>query len=581
MTEERKVSRRTFISGTIGGLVVGAVAGGVGGYYSAPKVTSPGATTTVTTTAVPTSVTSAVAKQILNHVTFLDPSSMDPHKANDEPTIRFTSNLYDPLVQIVGQTGFGGWVQMAPHLAKSWTVSSDGTEYVFEIRKGVPFHDGSILDANAVKYSIDRALVMNTNLTAQTIKPFVSNTAVTGNYEVKVTLSTAYAPFISVLPTLFIVNPKLVEANINSTATTYGAKGDYGTAWLETNDAGSGPYVLTQRKAGEVTVFERFPDNWEGWGPKYFDELNYQFNGEAATLVSKLKDGTSDWCEYWLGQDSFNDLAKSPGVTVAEWSDLAGTFTILMNNQNKFLKNKLVRQAISYAFDYDSCIKNIWGGHGVPSTGPIPPGMMGYNPSAKMYSRDINKAKALLAQSGYKPGDITIDITWGTGQDIRRLMSILLQQNLAEIGITLQLKELPWNTFIEGITTSKVEDVIAMSHLAGSIAFPDPDYILHAWYYSPIWEVQGLKTYYTMSFYKNPDVDKLIEQGAVTTDPGQRNTIYQQATAMIIDDAASLWPVWNNTEMGIRSDIEGFTPLPFYFTNFNLFRRNRWFRITS
>jgi peptide/nickel transport system substrate-binding protein len=84
-----------------------------------------------------------------------------------------------------------------------------------------------------------------------------------------------------------------------------------------------------------------------------------------------------------------------------------------------------------------------------------------------------------------------------------------------------------------------------------------------------------------MSFYKNPDVDKLIDQGAVTTDPGQRNTIYQQAVAMIIDDAASLWPVWNNTEMGIRTDIEGFTPLPFYFTNFNLFRRNRWFRTTS
>ena len=494
------------MAGTIGGLVLGAVAGGVGGYSSAPKAVSPGVTS---------SVTSAAAKQILNHVTFLDPSSMDPHKANDEPTIRFTSNLYDPLVQMVGQTGMGSWVQIAPNIAKSWTISSDGKEYVFEIRKGVPFHDGSILDANAVKYSIDRAVAMNTNLTAQTISPFVSSSAVTGNYEVTVTLSKAYAPFLSVLPLLFIVNPTLVEANINSKATTYGAKGDYGTAWLETNDAGSGPYTLKQRTAGELTVFERFPGCWQGWGPNYFDELDYQFNGESATIVSKLQDGTNDWCEYWLGQDSFNTLATSPGVSVVEWPDLAGTFTILMNNQNKFLSNKLVRQAISYAFDYDSCLKNIWGGHGVPSPGPIPPGMLGYNPSATMYTQDINKAKALLAQSGYKPGDITIDITWGTGQDVRRLMSILLQQNLAEIGITLNLKEMPWNTFIEGITSSKPEDVIAMSHLAGSIAFPDPDYILHAWYYSPTWEVQGLKTYYTMSFYKNPAVDTLIEQGAV------------------------------------------------------------------
>ena len=575
MTTEDKVTRRRFISGTVGGLVVGAAAGAIAGYSLAPPAAVGPGTTVTTTVASPTTVTVSGpppgGKQVLRHSTFLDPSSMDPHKANDEPTMRFTANLYDTLVKIAGIPG--SWIQLEPSAALNWNVSSDGKQYVFNLRRGIKFHDGSMLDAKAVKYSFDRALAIGQGFMASATKEFVSGTEVLGNYQVRVNLSKPLSPFLSAIPTLYIVSPTSVEANVQS--------GDNGTAWLEAHDAGSGPYVLAERRPGELTVYERFPDYWGGWGPQYFDEIRHEFVGEVGTLVSKLRSGESDWGEYWLPEDSFVELAQpGSGCTVPQWADTAGTFTWLVNNQNQFLKNKFVRQAISYAFDYETCLRDIWKGGGVPSPGPIPPGMLGYNPQVKMYTRDLTKAKALMDQSGFKPGEITIDATWGTGQETRRLMAILMQQNFAEIGINLELKELPWGTWVEQIATQDPKDVIALSPLAGSISFPDPDDILTRFYYSPTWEKQGVKTYYTCSFYKNTDVDALVEKGRVAP-AAERDAIYKEATRLIIEDAASLWPIWNYTKLVIRSDIEGFRPLPFYFTNAEIFRRNNWFRVKS
>jgi peptide/nickel transport system substrate-binding protein len=570
LTKEENVSRRKFISGTVGGLVVGAAVGAAAGYSLVPPA-AVGPAVTVTTTTTVKETTTPMAKQVLGHSTFLDPTTMDPHKVFDEPTMRFTANLYDTLIKIAGIPG--SWIQLEPSVAMSWDVSSDGKQYTFNLRRGIKFHDGSTLDAKAVKYSFDRALAINQGFTAPAVKSFVSSTEVLGDYQVGVKLSTAFSPFLSAIPTLYIVSPTSVEANVKS--------GDYGTAWLETHDAGSGPYVLTERRPGELTVYERFPGFWGGWGPQYFDELRYEFVGEVGTLVSKLRTGESDWGEYWLPEDSFVELAQpGSGCTVPQWADTAGTFTWLVNNQNQFLKNKLVRQAMSYAFDYETCLKDIWKGGGVPSPGPIPPGMLGYNPAVPMYKRDLTKAKALMDQSGFKAGEITIDATWGTGQETRRLMAILMQQNFAEIGINLELKELPWATWVEQIATQDPKDVIALSPLAGSIAFPDPDDILTRFYYSPLWEKENVKTYYTCSFYKNKDVDALIEKGRVAA-AAEREAIYKDATRMIIEDAASIWPIWNYTKLVIRSDIEGFRPLPFYFTNAEIFRRNNWFRVKS
>ena len=358
------ISRRTFIGTSVGTLVAGALIGTAAGYYLLPAKSSP--TTTTTTKALTSS-------QILNNPTLYDPSSMDPHKVADEPTMRYAANLYDPLIGIDGYVaplGSGGttWFNIAPRVAKSWQVSSDGLTYTFEITDGIKFHDGSTLDANAVKYSFDRTTTINQNLSAQLISGIISSTSVVDSSHVQVALKNPYTPFLQVLSTLFIVNPSVITPNVKSSG-PYGSNGDYGTAWLETHDAGSGPYTLTQRQTGVLTVEDRFPDYWGGWGPQYFDELRFNIIPDAATIVSDISSGAGDWMDYWESNDQYIALSKTAGVTVPEWIDPAGTFTILLNNQNQYLKNKSVRQAISYAFDYNTCINSVWEGLGSQKSG--------------------------------------------------------------------------------------------------------------------------------------------------------------------------------------------------------------------
>lgn len=584
-SEEKKYSRRTFISGTVGGLVVGAAAGGLAGYSLAPPTVGPAGTATATVTASPGATK---AKDVLLHACFHDPTSFDPHVgANDEPTFRYTSNLYETLVEMVGAVSPSvPWIQIEPHLATNWTASSDGKEYLFEIRRGVKFHDGSTLDANAVKYSFDRATAIARSLAGLAIQPYFSGAEVTGNYEVRVTLSAAYSPFILVLPGIYIVNPTVVEANIKQPG-DYGAKGDYGTLYLESHDAGSGPYIMKERRPSELTVYEAFPDYWGGFTSQYFDELDYSIIAETTTIVSELKAHQIDMTDYWLPDDAITALETVPGVQVPTWAgDFAGTYTLLLNNQNQFLQNKALRQALNYAFDYGTNLKSIYAGKGALSTGPIPPGMIGYDPSLVMYTRDIDKAKALMAQSGFKPGEVTLDCMWSAGMDVRKYTTLLMQQNFAEIGVNLTLKEMPWSDMISYVGSHDPKDSIAIIHLGGSLAFPDPDDVLTRFYSSKVWEPppdgQGIKTYYSASFYKNDQVDKLLEDARVAPTLSERDAMYKQVCSILVEDAVSIWPIWNYIREPMSTEIvPDSIPQPFHFTNVKNHRRNNWYRVKS
>jgi ABC-type transport system substrate-binding protein len=154
-------------------------------------------------------------------------------------------------------------------------------------------------------------------------------------------------------------------------------------------------------------------------------------------------------------------------------------------------------------------------------------------------------------------------------------MLLLLQQNCKSIGITISISTVPWAEFVSSIATVAPADAPPITMLAGSIPFPDPDTILSDFYYSPSWK--STQTYYNCSFYENDQVDTLIEQGR-TAPESQRDAIYKQANDLIIADAASIWPIYNYTVFALRSNIGGFIPKPFYFTNVDQFRRNGWYR---
>ena len=186
-------------------------------------------------------------------------SSIDPAIGSGWTETAAFVSLYDALVQ---PEAMGG---MVPHLAKNWTISEDGKEYTFQIRQGVKFHDGSELTAEDVAFSLVRMLRINQGyswLWASVLDPDTC-CEVLGAYEVKISLENAFTPFLSTLAYFFVVNEDLLMANLQPG--DYGEYSDYGQAFLNNSDAGSGAYKLKEWRRGEVIIWERYEGYFKGW----------------------------------------------------------------------------------------------------------------------------------------------------------------------------------------------------------------------------------------------------------------------------------------------------------------------------
>ena len=180
--------------------------------------------------------------------------TIDPSRATDYTEVLALFNLYDSLVfpDSNGET--------QPKLAESWTARPDGLSYTFYLKKGVKFHDNTVLTAEDVKFSMDRMLALKSGfswLWADLIK----ETTVNDTYTITFHLKEPFGPFVSTLAMLRVVNKDVVLAH--KAEGQYGEFGDYGAQWFSittTEDAGSGPYKLKDWDRGSVIVFERSPD---------------------------------------------------------------------------------------------------------------------------------------------------------------------------------------------------------------------------------------------------------------------------------------------------------------------------------
>jgi len=165
-------------------------------------------------------------------VTFSWPTYIDPAVGSDFSSSSSFVNLYDTLVY---PTPDGG---VKPNVAESWETSADGLTWTFNLRKDVKFHDGSMLTAHDVKFTMDRLTTIGEGYAY--MYGAVESTDVVDDYTVQFNLSKTYGPFLTTLVRLYILNEELVMANAKSDG-MYGDKGDYWKEWLLTHDAVSGP----------------------------------------------------------------------------------------------------------------------------------------------------------------------------------------------------------------------------------------------------------------------------------------------------------------------------------------------------
>jgi peptide/nickel transport system substrate-binding protein len=449
-----------------------------------------------------------------------DYDTMDPHATFDVGRIAVRLNLYDGLYRWEDNPP-----KLEPWVADSHSVSDDGKVYTFKLHPGIRFHDGSELTAEDVVYSMERILALGkgaASLFKQMIEP--GHTKALDEHTVQFTLKAPNAIFLSITPEIHVVNAKLVKKNEKN--------GDWGAAWLSKNDAGSGAYKLSQFDPAVGFQAERFPQHFKGWGNKYIDEIELRAVKETNTRVLGLVKGDFQGAGGYLQADQLKKLQDAANTKVLEAESMR-VMMFQLNNQRAPLSDVHVRRAINYAFDYHGFIHDILDDMVQRNPTPTPNTLWGVPKDVKGYEYNIEKAKAELAEATQKV-DRPLEIAYLTGFSQSEQAATLMQNGLAKIGIQAKVVGIPWPVIVEKMT--KPETAPDMPVYWISTYYPDPNNWIGEMFNSADWG-----TFKASSFYKNPKVDELLNRALQTTDQAERAKLYEEATRIVVDDAAGVW----------------------------------------
>src|SRR6266581_2147216 len=445
-----------------------------------------------------------------------EPVNLDPPQVTDLNSLRVSRRIVETLVAFAEES-----TQIVPGLAESWAISKDGLWYTFKLRKAIKFHDGTPLDAEAVKFSIERQF--NPEHPANKLGKYPFANYFFGNLKaveamddatVRFVLKEPRASFLAVLTSgaASIVSPTAVRK--------WGA--DY-----PLNPVGTGPFRYASWQRGQQVVLEKNPDYWRG--PVKIDRVIYRSIVEDQARLTELLTGAVDLI-VGVPPDFVAQLEGSPKVTILKQVG-AHVWYLGINNQKKPFDDKRVRQALNYAVNKDAIVKDVLKGTGSPSSGPVLPGTWGAEPALKAYPHDPQRARKLLAEAGYPNGFSTT--MWvpesGSGMQSPVAMATVMQSNLKAVGVNVTLQTMEWGAYLAKLR-SKEQELFALSWMAGS---EDPDMVMYPLLHSSQWTPVGPNR----ALYKNARFDALLQQARLTTDQVKRAQLYREAQRILVDDA--------------------------------------------
>lgn len=463
--------------------------------------------------------------------------NLDPHLIHDISKVGVRINMYDNLFRWENNPP-----ESVPWLAEEYKVSPDGLKVTFKLRKGVKFHDGSELTAEAVQYSVDRLLALGQGA-APLFSPVIKkgSTRVLDKHTVEFNLTKPYSPFLSVIPDLYIVNPKICKANQ--------AGDDWGSKWLASHEAGSGSYQLNSHNPATGFIVTRFKDHFMGWKGKHVDVVEFKVIRELASRMLALQKGEIHAeLSFNLPAAQLEKLGKDPNLKVIRETSMK-TFVIKMNTQRPPFNDVHVRRAISYAFDYDGFIKEVMGNMVTRNPGPIPVNLWGSPKDLKGYELNIEKAKKELSLAKEK---VTrpLQINCMVGAATIKAAALILQNGLSQLGIKLNIVEDTWPVLIGKART--VETTPDFFPHWVSPYYPDPNNWIGDMYYSA-----NHGSWKASSWYKNPQVDALLGKALTVFDKEERRKLYEEASRLVVDEAVSIF-VYNKNFIGpIRKNVQG------------------------
>jgi peptide/nickel transport system substrate-binding protein len=472
------------------------------------------------------------------------PAGMDPQAIYDVPMQFVLLNVYDGLYRYVGNPP-----ELVPWLAESHTVSDDGLTWDFKLRQGATFHDGSEITAEDVVYSFQRLLALGkgpSGAFSPVLKP--ENVTAVDKYTVRFVLNEPYAPFLSALPIVAIVNPRLLKAHEQN--------GDWGAAWLASNEAGSGAYIFdpTNYRPQEAVDLKRYENHFYGWkdNPNPIDVVKARDVKETSTRVLALIKGDLDTTDSYLPTDQVERVEKADGVHVEQDQSMR-IFVIRMNNKKSPFDNIDARKCFAHAFNYKGFIQGILKGYAERNPGPLPKNLWGYPEDLVGYDYDLDKAKELCDKARAEGADLDRPIELHIQSQLEQTTQAaqLFQSDLLKLGINVKFVADLWPNLTA--STAKPETTPDMWIHWVSTYFVDPENWIGQMYDS---QFQG--TWKASAWYQNDKVDQLLREARRITDQSKRAELYQQATKLVVADSPDIW-VYNTVQLrGLSDRVKGY-----------------------
>jgi peptide/nickel transport system substrate-binding protein len=465
---------------------------------------------------------------------------------------RFVGNqIYESL--IVWDLSHGDRLPpLVPGLAESWEVKkSDPTKWVFKLRKGVKFHDGSPFNADAVIFTFESvkkkdaphfdsygANQVGFRLAALKSLSKIDDSTI----EIDTGTPTSLVPYQIVY--LLIVSP---------------AQWNKVKDWRKFAEqpAGTGPFKVTKLVPRERLELEANKEYWNPARRPKVDRLTLYPLPEATTRLAALRSGQVDWVEV-PPPDSIPQL-KGAGFQVVT-NSYPHNWTHTLRLDKAPWDNKLVRKAANYAIDRVGICKALLNDTCIPATSIVYKGHPWFGNPKEIYEYNPAKARELLKQAGYGDGKrppkaVHLISTSGSGQMLPLAMNEQVQKNLREVGIDVDLQPIEWNSLVQrwraGFNTPENQGLNAWNV---SFNFVEPWSAFGRFFHSKSVPPVASNT----MPYKNPEVDKLLDEAGQTFDIPKQDALLAKAHEIIVDDAPWIFVAHDLNPRAMSPKVKGF-----------------------
>ena len=493
-----------------------------------------------------------------------DSVGFDPINVTDGESLIVARQVFDSLLDFAPEK-----TDIIPALAEEVPEpEDDGRAYTFKLRQGVTFHDGEPFNADAVVFNFDRWKNTDNQYHkgggSQT-SDFSYYSSMFGGFDdesviesveavddstVKFTLKQPQGPFIKniAMSPFGIASPKAVKENAE-------------TFWR--NPVGTGPFKFEEWNQGSTVRLSKYEDWWgtelsedEGGGGPNVDRIVFRSIPDNTARVAALSGGELSAADG-LTPDDVPTIRENPDLKVITRPPLNVGY-LAMNNEKKPFDNPKVRQAVVHAIDMQKIVDGFFGDTAERASNPMPPTVPFFNDDIEPYEFDPDMSKRLLEEAGFPDGFETnlwyMPIPRPYMPDGKGI-SQAMQQDLEKVGIKAKLETREWGTYLEETGTGAHD----MALLGWTGDNGDPDNFMNVLLASSTATPTDAQN---IAYYKNPEVDKLLQQGATTIDEDERRQAYIKAQEIIHEDAPWAEIAYAEPPLGFQQNVEGYLPSP-------------------